>query len=71
MDRPLQTKPGDEIKRVITRVILLADPNFNDVFDIQTDASLYQIKACISQKGKAITFYSRELKNCTDQVHYY
>ena len=49
------------MKRVITRETLLAYPDFNEVFEIQTDASLYQLGACISQKRKPIAFYSRKL----------
>ena len=51
----------DEMKRVITRETLLAYPNFNEAFDIHTDASHYQLGACISQNGKPIAFYSRKL----------
>src|SRR5687767_9582304 len=51
----------DEMKRAIARETLLAYPNFNEVFDIHTDASLYQLGACISQNGKPIAFYSRKL----------
>ena len=43
------------------RETLLAYPDFNEVFEIHTDASLYQLRACISQKGKPIAFYSRKL----------
>ena len=39
----------------------MAYPDFNEVFEIHTDASLYQLGACISQKGKPIAFYSRKL----------
>src|SRR3982750_2262575 len=49
------------MKKVITRETLLAYPDFNEVFEIHTDASLYQLGACISQKGKPIAFYSRKL----------
>ena len=51
----------DEMTRVIDRETLLAYPDFNQVFDIHTDASLYQLDACISQNGKPIAFYSRKL----------
>ena len=51
----------DEMKRVITRKTLLTYPDFNEVFEIHTDASLYQLGAGISQKGKPIAFYSRKL----------
>src|SRR5687768_15324590 len=51
----------NEMKRAIARETLLAYPNFNEVFDIHTDASLYQLGAYISQNGKPIAFYSRKL----------
>ena len=35
----------DEMIRVVTRETLLAYPDFNEVFDIHTDASLYQLGA--------------------------
>src|SRR6476661_507379 len=49
------------MKRVITRETLLAYPDFKEVFEIHTDASLYQLGACISQNGKPIAFYSCKL----------
>ena len=52
-------KAFDEMKKAITRETLLAYPNFNEVFDIHTDTSLYQLGACISQKGRLLAFYSR------------
>src|SRR5687767_13360744 len=51
----------DEMKRVITRETLLAYPNFSEIFEIHTDASLYQLGTCITQKGKPTAFYSRKL----------
>ena len=51
----------DAIKRVIGRELLLAYPDFNDPFEINTDASKLQISAVISQKGKSIPFYSRKM----------
>ena len=51
----------EEMKRIIMRETLLAYPNFSEVFDIHTDASLTQLGACISQKNKPIAFYSRKL----------
>ena len=51
----------DEMKQVISRKTLLAYPNFSEVFEIHTDASLYQLGACISQNGRPIAFYSRKL----------
>src|SRR5688500_15145584 len=49
------------MKRVIAREPLLAYPNFSEIFDIHTDASLTHLGACISQNGKPIAFYSRKL----------
>src|SRR6476660_2398506 len=49
------------MKHVITRKPHLAYPDFNKPFDIHTDASLYQLGACISQNGRPIAFYSRKL----------
>ena len=38
-------------------------PNFNEVFEINTDASDRQLGADISQGGKPLEFYSRKLNN--------
>ena len=51
----------ENIKRIITRETLLMYPDFNQVFDIHTDASKTQLGAVISQNGKPIAFYSRKL----------
>ena len=49
------------IKRIISREVLLAYPQFDQVFDIHTDASRRQLGAVISQGGRPIAFYSRKL----------
>ena len=49
------------MKRVISRGMLLAYPNFEEVFDIHTDTCLYQLGTCILQNDKPIAFYSRKL----------
>ncbi len=36
-------------------------PNFNEVFEIHTNASKTQLGAVISQNGKPVAFYSRKL----------
>ena len=56
----------DAIKHVIGYEVLLAYLDFNDPFEIHTDASKLQICAIISQKGKPIAFYSRKM-NSTQQ----
>ena len=47
----------DAIKHVIGRELLLVYPDFNDLFEIHTDASKPQIGAVVSQKGKPIALY--------------
>ena len=51
----------DTMKRIMARETILAYPNFDQPFEIHTDASGYQLGACISQNGKPIAFYSRKL----------
>jgi len=48
-------------KRIIAKEMLLAYPDFNKPFQINTDASHYQLGAAVSQEGKPIAFYSRKL----------
>eukprot|EP00980_Cylindrotheca_fusiformis_P030595 scaffold25084_cov269-Cylindrotheca_fusiformis.AAC.1 len=56
-------KAFDTIKRVMSKETLLHYPNFNEPFEIHTDASLHQIGAVITQKNKPIAFYSRKLRD--------
>ena len=51
----------EQIKKVVSRETLLSFPNFEETFDIHTDASDTQLGAVISQGGKPIAFYSRKL----------
>ena len=55
------TSAFDTMKKIMAKETLLAYPNFKIPFEIHTDASAYQLGACISQKGKPIAFYSRKL----------
>jgi len=48
-------------KRVIAKETLLACPNFNEPFQIHTDASRCQLWAVVSQEGKPIAFHSHKL----------
>ena len=45
----------------MTKETILTYLNFNEVFEIYTDASDRQLGAVISQNGKPIAFYSRKL----------
>jgi hypothetical protein len=50
------------MKRIISKGVLLAYPDFNKPFIIHTDASHTQLGAVISQNARPIAFYSRKLK---------
>ena len=60
--RSEQQNAFDTMKKIISWEALLAYPDFNEQFDIHTDASHTQLGAVISQKGKPIAFYSRKLR---------
>jgi hypothetical protein len=51
----------DTMKKIMAGETILAYPNFDKPFHIHTDASAFQVGACISQDGKPIAFYSRKL----------
>jgi len=53
----------NNIKRVMAKQTLLHYPNFNETFEIYTDASLRQIGAVIAQNNKSIAFYTRKLRD--------
>ena len=53
----------DKIKRIMARDNLLTYPYFNEIFEIHTNASAFQLGAVISQKGKHIAFHSKKLTN--------
>ena len=48
---------------MIGREVLLGCPDFNDPFEVHTDAWKLQLGAVISQKGKPIAFYSRKMNS--------
>ena len=45
----------------MARDILLTYPDFNETFKIHTNASALRLGAVMSQKGKTIYFYGRNL----------
>ena len=57
----LKQKSFDEIKRIFTCDTLLVYPNFNDRFDIHTDASNCHIVSVVVQADKKNAFYSRKI----------
>ena len=54
-------KAFNTMKRILSKETLLMYPDFNQPFDIHTDASDVQLGAVISQQGKPIAFYTRKL----------
>jgi hypothetical protein len=56
-----QQNAFDKIKQIVSKETLLAYPDFNQPFDIHTDAGDLQLGAVISQNGKPIAFYTRKL----------
>ena len=55
------SKAFKKMLNLIAEETLLTYPNFQQPFDVHTDASKLQLGACISQEGKPIAFYSRKL----------
>ena len=51
----------DEIRRNVDRNTLLNYPDFIEELKIQIDANKFQLVVVISQDGKPITFYIRNL----------
>ena len=61
--RDMHQKCVDATKCVIRREVLKGYPDFNAPFEIHTDASKLQLGAVVSQKGKPIAFYSRNMNS--------
>ena len=53
----------DEMKRIISRDILLAYPQFDQPFKVFTDASQYQLGSVIVQDNQPLAFFSRKLSS--------
>ena len=53
----------NSVKKLIAREVMLAYPNFNEPFDIYTDASTHQLGAVITQNNRPIAFFSRKLSD--------
>jgi RNase H-like domain found in reverse transcriptase len=60
-------KAFEDVKKLIEKETLLTYPNFNNTFEIHTDASKVQLGACISQEGQPVAFY--HFINCSFRTY--
>ena len=49
------------MKKIVSREVTMAYPDFSQPFDIYTDASSRQLGAVITQNNRPIAFYSKKL----------
>lgn len=65
---PRHQSAFNEIKRIVSRDVTLAYPNFSKRFMIYTDTSDYQLGSVITQEGRPLAFYSRKMNK--SQMNY-
>ena len=52
-------KAFDRIKATMAEDVMLAYPNYNEVFYVHTDASTFQIGGVVSQNNKPVVFFPK------------
>lgn len=60
---PEQHRAFNEMRALLTTDVMLAFPDHNVPFDIETDASDYQLGAVIKQHDRPVAYYSRKLSS--------
>jgi transposase InsO family protein len=64
----VHTKAFNEMKALMAQDCLLSYPDPNIPYDIETDASDYQMGAVIKQNGRPVAYFSRKLRDA--QLNY-
>ena len=57
-----------KIKRQMAAYALTSYPGHNQIFDIYSDASDYQLGACIIQNGRPVAYFTKKLSK--SQINY-
>ena len=60
---PTHQKAFERMKPLVTTDALLVSPDHSLPFDVETDASKYQLGSIIKQQGRPVTYYSRKLNS--------
>ncbi len=68
----------DEMQKAFNKMHLLmaadalaAYPDHNKRFDVYTDASDFQLGACIIQEGRLVAYFSRKLTKSQQKLYYH